>query len=219
LLRWTDCDGRRVPPSEFIPVAESLRLMKTLSDKVLTIAARQLHAWREQGLDLRMSVNLSVSQLQGTADAQHIHELIIAEETLPEWWILEVTEETLVREPIHVEEALRTLGAKGFKLALDDFGCGYSSLVRLQSLPLDILKIDKVFVERLSQPGRPAPFVRAIIEMARTLSMEVIAEGIETKAQHDILRELSCGHGQGFLFSAACPAEQIPALARRSFAE
>jgi len=219
LLRWTDCDGRRVPPSEFIPVAESLRLMKTLSDKVLTIAARQLHAWREQGLDLRMSVNLSVSQLQGTADAQHIHELIIAEETLPEWWILEVTEETLVREPIHVEEALRTLGAKGFKLALDDFGCGYSSLGRLQSLPLDILKIDKVFVERLSQPGRPAPFVRAIIEMARTLSMEVIAEGIETKAQHDILRELSCGHGQGFLFSAACPAEQIPALARRSFAE
>lgn len=209
LLRWTDAEGNRVSPGEFIPVVEDLRLMGPLGDWVLKTAARQLVAWRAQGLTLAMAVNLSVSQLQGRSSAEHIYQLLLAEGTQPDWWHLELTEESLMHEPEEVEEAMNTLSDFGFHLALDDFGRGYSSLARLQMMPLDVLKIDKLFIDRLIADARGEPIVRAILDLARHLSIKVVAEGIETTEQRDRLAALGCQLGQGYLVSAARPAGEI----------
>ncbi|WP_281380504.1 putative bifunctional diguanylate cyclase/phosphodiesterase [Halomonas stenophila] len=209
LLRWTDAVGNRISPGEFIPIAEDLRLMGSLGDWVLKTAARQLVDWRARGITLSMAVNLSVSQLQGRQAAEHIRDQVVANGTQPEWWHLELTEETLMHEPEEVEEAMNVLSDWGFHLALDDFGRGYSSLARLQSMPLDILKIDKLFVDRLDGDSAGEPIVQAILDLARHLSIHVVAEGIETIAQRDRLWALGCHWGQGFLVSGARPADEI----------
>lgn len=212
LLRWTDAEGNRISPGEFIPVAEDLRLMRSLGDWVLKTAARQLVDWRARGITLSMAVNLSVSQLQGRQAAERIRDRVVADGTQPEWWHLELTEETLMHEPEEVEEAMNVLSDCGFHLALDDFGRGYSSLARLQSMPLDILKIDKLFVDRLDGDAAGEPIVQAILDLARHLSIQVVAEGIETSAQRDRLSALGCHWGQGFLVSGARPADEIEQL-------
>lgn len=212
LLRWTDAEGNRISPGEFIPVAEDLRLMEPLGDWVLKTAARQLANWRARGITLFMAVNLSVSQLRGRQAAMHIHDLAVAEATQPGWWHLELTEDTLMHEPEEVEEAMNVLSDCGFHLALDDFGRGYSSLARLQSMPLDILKIDKLFVDRLEGDATGEPIVQAILDLAHHLSIHVVAEGIETSEQRNRLSALGCHWGQGFLVSGARSAGEIEAM-------
>jgi len=215
LLRWTDEEGRSISPGEFIPIAEDLGLMDPLGDWVLKTAARQLADWRARGISLTMAVNLSVSQLRGRQAALHIRDLVIAEKTQPCWWHLELTEDTLMDEPEQVEEAMKALSDFGFHLALDDFGRGYSSLARLQIMPLDILKIDKLFIDRLEGNAVGEPIVKAILDLARHLSIHVVAEGIETSVQRDRLSALGCHWGQGFLVSGAQPANMIETMVDR----
>lgn len=215
LLRWTNAAGRVVPPGEFIPVAEEIGLIGPLGDWVLVTAARQLASWRRDGIDIYMAVNLSVSQLQGVEASQHIHDLVIGEDTKPGWWLLELTEDMLMRAPEEVAEAMHALSNAGFRLALDDFGRGYSSLARLQLMPLEVLKIDKLFVDRLCKDASGGGVVRAIIDLGRNLSMRVVAEGIEADEQRDRLAALGCRWGQGFLISAARPPGEIPALIKQ----
>jgi len=212
LLRWTDANGRAISPEEFIPVAEDLRLIGPLGEWVLKTAARQVVSWRQQGASLRVSVNLSASQLQGRDAALRLRDIVLAEGADPVWFCLELTEEMLMHEQQQMEEAIWTLKDSGFHLALDDFGRGYSSFARLQSIPLDTLKIDKLFVERLGAHATGPPIIKAIIDLAHHLSMESLAEGVETADQRKQLTALGCRWGQGFLFSAARPAEEISAL-------
>lgn len=218
LLRWEDSDGHRISPGEFIPVAEEIGLIGPIGDWVLQTAARQIVQWRRDGMALYMSVNLAVSQLQGQDAARHIAELATASGAAPQWWSLEVTEDMLMHDVEAVEHSMRELNALGFRFALDDFGRGYSSLGRLKSLPLHTLKIDKLFVDELAANGRGHSIISAINDMARNLSMETLAEGIETDAQRTRLLDLGCRWGQGFWLSAARPPGDIPQLVETAIA-
>jgi|TARA_B100000700_G_scaffold172437_2_gene190501 diguanylate cyclase (GGDEF)-like protein len=215
LIRWKKPDGQMVSPGTFIPLAEEIGLIDSIGDWVLITAARQIADWRRDGVDIWMGVNLSVSQLQGKKAAMHIRDMVMAEGTEPGWWSLELTEDTLMHAPNEVSEAMHWLSEAGFRLSLDDFGQGYSSLARLQSMPLDTLKIDKMFIDRLEEEGAGGRIVSAITELGRHLSLKTVAEGIETEAQNKQLGAIGCHFGQGFLLSAARPAEDIPGLVRQ----
>ncbi|XKH61891.1 EAL domain-containing protein (plasmid) [Halomonas sediminis] len=217
LIRWRKSDGRMISPGIFIPLAEEIGLINAIGDWVLVTAARQLATWRRDGVDVWMGVNLSVSQLQGKQAAMHIRDIVTVEGTDPGWWSLELTEDTLMQAPNEVAEAMHWLSEAGFRLSLDDFGQGYSSLARLQSMPLDILKIDKMFIDRLEEGDAGGRIVSAITEMGRHLSLKTVAEGIETEAQHKQLGDIGCHYGQGFLLSAARPAVDIPGLVLQGF--
>lgn len=215
LLRWTDADGRRLSPGEFIPVAEEIGVIDPIGEWVLTNAVDQLVRWREAGLPLTMSVNVAVSQLAEPDAARKIMKLATRGGAKPQWWFLEVTENLFMHDVGTVERTMHLLSEQGFCFALDDFGRSYSSLARLKSLPLDTLKIDKAFVDELETDAQSRSIVAAIIEMARNLSMRSLAEGIETDRQREILQQLGCHSGQGFWLSAARPPEEIPALVER----
>ncbi|MCI0592705.1 diguanylate cyclase (GGDEF)-like protein [Chromohalobacter marismortui] len=212
LLRWRDDEGHMISPATFIPVAEEIGLMGALSEWVIEEAARQLASWREAGLELTMGVNLSVSQLQGPEAARAIHDQIVALGSDPRWWLLELTEEAVMKTPEAVMEAMRLLSDAGFRLALDDFGRGYSSLARLQAMPLHTLKIDKLFVDSLQEEVPDDRVVRTVVELARQFSLRVVAEGIEHIEQAQQLAKMGCSFGQGFWVSPAIPASEIPAL-------
>lgn len=215
LLRWQDDSGNTISPGTFIPVAEEIGLLGPIGEWVIAEAARQLEAWRRAGLELSMGVNLSVSQLQGAAAAGAIRDQVVASGSDPRWWVLELTEEAVMQSPDEVLEALHCLDAAGFRLALDDFGRGYSSLARLQTMPLHTLKVDKLFVDGLSGNEVGGRVVRAVVELARQLSLRVVAEGIESPDQHGQLAAMDCDYGQGFLVSAALPGDRIPGLVRQ----
>lgn len=214
LLRWPTGAGEMISPGRFIPVAEEIGLIGPIGDWVISQAASQLAHWRRGGLELTMAVNLSASQLQGSRSAARLRDAFCAEGTEPEWWSLELTEDTLMRRPENVERVMRELSGDGYRLALDDFGRGYSSLARLQSLPLDTLKVDKMFMDGIASGDRSDSIVKAVVDMARHLSLTVIAEGVETAGQRTRLEALGCALGQGFLVSPARPPEEIEAMVR-----
>nr|CDQ34647.1 Bacteriophytochrome cph2 [Virgibacillus halodenitrificans] len=216
LLRWWDDEGQVISPATFIPIAEEIGLMGALSEWVIGEAARQLEAWRKAGLVLTMGVNLSVSQLQGPEAARAIRDQIVSLGSDPRWWLLELTEEAVMKTPEAVMEAMHLLNDAGFRLALDDFGRGYSSLARLQTMPLHTLKIDKLFVDGLREDEPDDRVVRTVVELARQFSLHVVAEGIEHAEQAQQLAAMGCSFGQGFWVSPAIPADEIPALMQRS---
>ena len=215
LLRWTDADGRRLSPGEFIPLAEEIGLIDPIGEWVFATAAEQLVRWREAGLPLTMSVNLAVSQLAEPEAVAKITNLATRGGAKPGWWCLEVTENLFMHDAETVERTMHSLSERGFGFALDDFGRGYSSLARLKSLPLDTLKIDKIFVDELETNAQARSIVAAIIEMAEHMSMRSLAEGVETDRQREILQQLGCDSGQGFWLSAARPPEEISTLVER----
>ncbi|WP_432415694.1 bifunctional diguanylate cyclase/phosphodiesterase [Chromohalobacter israelensis] len=216
LLRWQDAEGEMISPATFIPVAEEIGLMGALSEWVIDEAARQLESWRGTGLELTMGVNLSVSQLQGADAARKIHDQVVSSGSDPQWWLLELTEEAVMQSPEAVMEAMRLLDGAGFRLALDDFGRGYSSLARLQAMPLHTLKIDKLFVDSLREDTPDDRVVRTVVELARQFSLRIVAEGIEHAEQARQLAAMGCSFGQGFWVSPAVPASEIPSLIRRA---
>ncbi|MEX1080937.1 MAG: EAL domain-containing protein [Halofilum sp. (in: g-proteobacteria)] len=218
LLRWIGEDGDHVGPAEFVPVAEETGLIVPIGDWVLSQAARQLAAWHEQGLEVTMAINLSVRQLYPEGDAQHIADLVTPHVD-PSWIELEVTESILMTDPTTIEGTLRRLHAHGFKLAVDDFGTGYSSLARLRNLPIDTIKIDKSFVSGLGEADQDCMIVHAVAQLAKSLSVWPLAEGVESAAQLSQLLASGCVKGQGFWFSPAVPASEFIPLAMRTIAE
>ncbi|MDI4636783.1 MULTISPECIES: EAL domain-containing protein [Halomonadaceae] len=215
LIRWPQSDGEVLAPGAFMPLVEELGLIKPLGDWVLETAARQLKAWHDQGLELEMAVNLSINQLYPNSDVEHFSALVTPHVD-PSWMHLEVTENALMEDPTEIEALLRALHDQGFQLAIDDFGTGYSSLSRLQHLSLQTLKIDRSFVNELDQPNNKGEALVAIIyQMASSLGLYTIAEGIETSQQRQLLIEMSTGKawGQGFWFSKPIPAHEFEQLA------
>ncbi|MDP9134364.1 MAG: EAL domain-containing protein [Actinomycetota bacterium] len=201
LVRWDHPARGRVPPSEFIPLAENTGLIRAVGRHVLGEACRQARRWEEEGgtEPLRMHVNLSVVELRDpelVADVlAELHETGLA----PGQLVLEITETQLLRDAADSAARFHELRSLGVRVALDDFGTGYSSLSYLHALPLDTLKIAKPFVDGLGDGGRNAGFIAMIIDLARTLELDVIAEGIETAGQLAALRELGAELGQGYL--------------------
>jgi diguanylate cyclase (GGDEF)-like protein len=211
LLRWPHPERGFVSPMEFIPVAEGCGVIVPLGRWVLETACRQMSAWREVGFgSLQMAVNLSVRQMRDKDLLAQILE-VLRHSGLPAGQLeLEITESMLMENIEHGAALLQALRRHGIRLAIDDFGTGYSSLSYLASYRVDKLKVDRKFIERI--PGDGAAITSAIIAMAKTLDLEVAAEGVETDAQLDFLRGAGCHLMQGFHFSPGVPAESLTGM-------
>ncbi len=212
LVRWRHPQRGLVPPSEFIPLAEETGLIVPLGEWVLRESCRQAAAWQRAGRPLRMSVNLSGRQFTQGCVWESVARVLSETGLDPQWLDLELTETTLVESGAAGRAALDALRALGVRLSVDDFGTGYSSLSYLRRFPLDVLKVDRSFVEHLAEDKQDRAVVRALIELAHALDLEVIAEGVETEAQRACLCALSCNGMQGFLFSPPLPLEKLEAL-------
>ncbi len=220
LLRWPQPDQRLVSPAEFIPVAEDTGLIVPLGEWVLREACRQAQAWQARQPGLRIAVNLSARQFQQKNLVAMITQVLAETGLAPSLLELELTEGMLMH---NVEEAVGTLAQlheMGLRLAIDDFGTGYSSLSYLKRFPIHTLKIDRSFVRDINTDPDDAAIVTAIVAMARSLHLEVTAEGVETAQQAVFLRSLRCNLVQGFHFGRPTPADEFPlALARRPVRE
>jgi diguanylate cyclase (GGDEF)-like protein len=201
LVRWQHPEEGWLSPAEFIPIAEERGQIKALGTWVLKEACQQVQAWQEDfGLPLQISVNVSSRQL--TSDLSDRVAAILAETGFPPHQLkLEITETALMDDPKTAIAILRQLKTQALQLCIDDFGTGYCSLSYLDHFPLDVLKIDKSFVDEVHQHPKNTEIVRAIIALAKGLKLNIIAEGIEAEAQLNILRTLHCSYGQGYLFS------------------
>jgi diguanylate cyclase (GGDEF)-like protein len=215
LLRWEHPTRGLVPPAEFIPLAEEGRQIVEIGRWVLRQATEQAATWsRQAGRPIGVAVNLSPRQLADDDVVHAVGEALLASGLPAHQLTLEVTEGVLVRDVDQVADQLRALRALGVRIAIDDFGTGYSSLSYLRRLPADIVKIDRSFVQELGTGGASTTLVATIIELARSLHLEVVAEGVETAEQHAVLGSLSCSHAQGYLFGHPLPAaDQQPAPA------
>jgi len=198
LVRWNHPGRGRIPPAEFIPLAEDTGLIVPLGRYVLEEACRCVN---ERHPGLRVQVNLSAIELEHPDLVETVTGVIERTGIAPERLVLEVTETLLVKDAERGAHTLEALRAIGVQLALDDFGTGYSSLSYLRNLPLDTLKIAREFVEGLAFSDHDAAFVRLIVGLAKTVGLKVVAEGIETRAQLDMLREIGCEFGQGYYFA------------------
>ncbi len=204
LLRWLHPEQGMIPPDEFVPIAEDTGLMVAIDKWVIREACRQMQFWRQCHLipaDAIISVNLSAAQfLQPDLIAQ-INK-VLQESSLPSTNLkLEITETVVIQNPQQVIETIKTLRNQGISLSIDDFGVGYSSLSYLQQLPVNILKIDRSFINDIHQSQQQYGIVEAIMRLAENLNIQVIAEGIEQAEQLQCLKQLGCQFGQGYIFA------------------
>jgi diguanylate cyclase (GGDEF)-like protein len=217
LVRWRR-DGEFVPPEEFIGPAEESGLMIPLGNWVLREACREVSAWRAQSWEIGLSVNFTARQIAAPRFVESVASILEETGLPPHALTLEVKEEVLVEDDQNVERlsALRDLGVR---LAIDDFGTGYASMAYLGQLPVDVIKIDPSFVAGLGSDETLTLLTRTIVRLGHDLGLAVVAEGIERPEQLDLLREMGCPRGQGFLVARPMPAERIAALAPASVPE
>jgi diguanylate cyclase (GGDEF)-like protein/PAS domain S-box-containing protein len=209
LLRWHDAELGTVSPDRFIPVAVSTGLIHPLGDWVLETACRQAAEWADNGTPVRVSVNLSAQQFRQTQLPARLQQLLAQYGTRAELIELEITETEAMADPDTAHQVFTRLCALGLGIALDDFGTGYSSLSYLRRLPVSRLKIDREFIRQVLHNDHDAVLVRAMIAMAHTLGLPVVAEGVEDAAQLAFLRSNGCEIYQGWLFAKALPAVDI----------
>jgi diguanylate cyclase (GGDEF)-like protein len=198
LLRWNHSLHGPIPPEEFIPLAEQSGIIGELTWWVLDAAIRQVRVWHDRGQNLSVSVNITARTLLEANLLDRLAHMLAAMEVEPRWLSLELTESSIMADPIRSEKMLAALGDLGVRLAIDDFGTGYSSLTRLKQLPIHVVKIDKSFVMSMSVDEGDHAIVRSTIELARNLGHTVVAEGVEDQTTWDRLTELGCDWAQGF---------------------
>jgi diguanylate cyclase (GGDEF)-like protein len=214
LVRWTHPTRGPVPPNVFIPVAEATGLILDLGRQVLRTACHDAARLRVENPDLTMAVNVSGRQLVSPTFVGDVAAALRDSGLTGDALVLELTESILVHDVDLTITRLNDLKSLGVRLAIDDFGTGYSSLSYLRHFPIDILKIDRSFVEQL--PGDGAALTRSIVRLGQSLKLEIVAEGVEDDAQRTELQRLGCARAQGFLFAEARPVSGIDALLRRA---
>jgi diguanylate cyclase (GGDEF)-like protein len=215
LLRWQHPELGAVAPTEFIRVAEDSGLILAIGEWVLCTAVHQLKAWQAAGMEpLVMAVNLSAVQFRHAHLAQQVAGLLAEEGLPPQYLELELTESMAMDDPIAAIAVIDELHARGIRVSIDDFGTGYSSLSYLKRFQLYKLKIDQSFVHDITLDPESRAIVRAIISLADSLGLRTIAEGMETEAQLDFLREQGCHEVQGFYYSKPLPPEEFEAFVR-----
>jgi len=210
LVRWPRRRGM-VPPEQFIALAEETGQILQLGTWVLNQAARDTARWRRtrpEAERLRVNVNVSARQFRDTGFVGNVRHVLDRFGLGAGSLTLELTESVLMRRDEHIRDTMRSLKELGCSIAIDDFGTGFSSLSYLREFPLDILKIDKSFIDQIVTDGQQVAIVEGIVRLADVLGLQVIAEGIETKAQRDLLTAMGCGFGQGFLFAEPMTADE-----------
>jgi diguanylate cyclase (GGDEF)-like protein/PAS domain S-box-containing protein len=209
LVRWEDGSRGLVQPDEFIPLAEQVGLIGSLSDWVVGEACRQASVWQKEGMDFYVSINVPPSYCQPTGMA-HLAAAASAAGVDLGTLMIEVTESALAADKrSHLEDTLAEMREQGLRLAIDDFGTGYSSLGRLNQTWVNMLKIDRSFVQELGESEHARNLVASVVQLAHTLGLEPLAEGVETEQERRFLLDQGCRYGQGFLFSRPLPTEQI----------
>lgn len=216
LSRWFHPELGFISPDEFIPIAEETGLIAELGLNVFNQACKQLKIWHQQGhSDIRMAINISPKQFLLTDIHIDIAHSIEYHKIDAKYLELELTESLIIEDPKKIISMLNTLKSIGVRLSIDDFGTGYSSLSYLSKFPLDLLKIDKSFVQQVSKDKRGLALTKAIIGIAKSLDLEVIAEGVETVEQLNMLKKLGCDYIQGYYYSAAIPSKEADLLLER----
>jgi diguanylate cyclase (GGDEF)-like protein/PAS domain S-box-containing protein len=213
LVRWMHPEKGELGPDEFITLAEETGLIIEIGGWVLAEACRQASVLSREGLSLRMSVNISAPQLERPAFIDEVAAAITDHGLGPGCLVLELTESVLIRDELDIPSRLHHLHSLGARIAIDDFGVGYSSLGYLQRFPIDILKIDKSFVDNLGRDNaQGGALARAVVSLSHALQLEVVAEGIERIEQRDELWSLGCGLGQGYLYARPLPPADLERL-------
>ena len=220
LVRWQHPQLGLVPPNDFIPIAEDTGLITLLGECVLRTACQQNMAWQRAGLEpLRVSVNLSLRQFQQTNLVEIINQVLAESGLKSEYLELEITESSIMNDAAQAIEILHRLKQLGIKISLDDFGTGYSSLAYLKTLPMDVLKIDRAFVQNITTDSRDVAIIKTIVTLARNLKLKIIVEGVETEEQAVTLSRLGCNDLQGYFFSKPVAADSFELILRRQPSE
>ncbi|NUR32014.1 MAG: bifunctional diguanylate cyclase/phosphodiesterase, partial [Catenulispora sp.] len=213
LIRWHHPELGKINPDEFIPIAEESGLIQSVGTWVLNQACRQLSRWLADGHDVWVSVNVSPRELHFAEYVNRVAEVVRAHRVPLSRLVFEVTEQAVAEDLEELKTRLTTLRDMGARIALDDFGSGYSSLSQLRHLPVDILKIDHSLVRDMGfRDSQPAPMVDVVVRLGHRLGLEVIAEGIGDIAQRQVVEQAGCRFGQGSLFGWGVPAEHMEAL-------
>ena len=214
LARWTHAEAGPIPPDEFVPVAEEIGIILPLGAELLRQACRDAKQWQSQEMDLSVSVNVASTQLTPSF-VQTVLEALHDAELSPQRLELEITERTIL-DPSHVtRDILQALRSQGIRIHLDDFGTGYSSLGYLAAFPIDAIKVDRSFVSQMVENPTSATVTEAIIALARSLGLRVVAEGVETQQQSALLKDHGCDECQGYYYSKPIPAKTLVAWYRR----
>jgi EAL domain-containing protein (putative c-di-GMP-specific phosphodiesterase class I) len=219
LVRWQHPDLGMVPPVQFIPLAEETGLIVPIGKWVLDTACAQNMAWQKAGLPpMRMAVNLSARQFADDHLLLHISDALRQSGMPAELLELELTESMVMQNADRAGEVLANIKLLGVRLAIDDFGVGYSSLTHLKRFPIDTLKVDRSFIRDLPQNTEDRAITSAIIAMGRSLNLKVVAEGVETLEQEDFLRDHGCDESQGYYFSKPIASDRFVELLRAHLA-
>jgi diguanylate cyclase len=209
LVRWEHPVRGMIPPDEFIPPAQKTGVIAPLTLFVLDEALRQCRTWALQGLELCVAVNLSTRNLLDIHLPDTVDELLTRWEVPPRLLELEITESTILADPVRAMQILSRLDEMGVRIAIDDFGTGYSSLAYLKRLPVDEIKIDKSFILGMDESENDAVIVRSTIDLGRNLGLRVVAEGVETAKAWSRLAQLGCDIAQGYYLSRPVAADQL----------
>lgn len=209
LLRWNHPNYGFIPPDEFIPIAEQNGLIKQLTMWVLDQALQQCNTWHKLGINIGVAVNLSTKNLQDMTLPEQVSELLTKWNISPSNLILEITESSLMADPVQAMEVLQRLKKLGISLSIDDFGTGYSSLAYLKNLPVDEIKVDKSFVMEMNQFNTDSMIVRSVINIAHNLGLKVVAEGVENQLIWEMLNSLNCDTAQGYFISRPIPGDAL----------
>lgn len=212
LLRWRQPEQGLIPPAKFVPIAEAEGLMQPLTARVIAMALERCAAWQRNGLDIAVAINLSARDIEPELP-DRFEGACAAATVAPTRLTFELTE-TATHDLIDLLDVATRLRLKGTRLSIDDFGTGYSSVVQLHRLPFSEVKIDRVFVAELESSPEARTIVRAIVDLAHALGLEVIAEGPETGREVEFLTEIGCDQAQGYFFARPAEADGIPALWR-----
>ncbi|MGD9981860.1 MAG: putative bifunctional diguanylate cyclase/phosphodiesterase [Hyphomonadaceae bacterium] len=220
LARWIRPDRTIISPGRFIPVAEESGLIGTLSDAIMREACWKAASWARAGHPTKVAVNVSALQFRSDRFAENVLRVVAHAGLVPENLELEITESVIMADPDRALRTIKPLRDAGVRLAIDDFGCGHSSLAALSKLPFDVIKIDQQFVRALERgDAQSGAIVEMILALARTLDMEVVAEGVERREDMLFMAERGCHWIQGFLFGAAVSAPEFAELLRRQAGE
>ena len=209
LIRWNHPVHGLVPPDTFIPLAEESGLINQVSDWVLKDACGQLQRWNEAGHNLKVAVNVSSKDIQEEGFTEKLRQMIEQYNISPNMLELEITESTLMENPEELGGELNAMREMGLTLAIDDFGSGFSSLNYLKRLPVDVLKIDRMFIRDLDKDENDMAIVTGVVALATSMGLETVAEGVETAEQYRLLQKLGCDTCQGYYFSKPLPVAEF----------